>query len=196
MGVVGFSLALAAHLAAGGSAPGPAALVLLAGLIGLAAVLLTGARLSPIRVGTSLSAMQVILHEVLMWLGAPTDCLTAEVSAHGGMQAGSGSQPVLECSTGMSHAGMDPGSLLAATIMVGAHIAATAVMAALLAHGERALWLLAACVGQARPLRTSLPELPAVRVMTSATPRMLRAQFDCGGAGRRGPPMRSPLAAG
>ena len=40
--VVGFVHALAAHVAAGGGTPGPVVLLLLGGLIGLAAVLLTG----------------------------------------------------------------------------------------------------------------------------------------------------------
>ena len=46
LGVVGFVLALVAHLAAGGAAPGPVVLLLLAGLIGVASVLLTGAWLT------------------------------------------------------------------------------------------------------------------------------------------------------
>ena len=49
LGVVGFVLALAAHVAAGGAEPGPVVLLLLAGLVGLAAVLLTGVRLTPVR---------------------------------------------------------------------------------------------------------------------------------------------------
>ena len=49
LGVTGFVLALMAHVAAGGGAPGPVALLLLAGLIGLGAFLLTVVRLSPLR---------------------------------------------------------------------------------------------------------------------------------------------------
>ena len=58
LGVVGFVLALAAHVTAGGARPGPVVLLLLAGLIGLAAVLLTGARLSPVRHGPDSVAPQ------------------------------------------------------------------------------------------------------------------------------------------
>jgi hypothetical protein len=73
--VFGRGLALAAHVAAGRATLGSAVLLLLAGMIGLAAVLLTGARLSPARVGVSLAAMQVVVHEAFMWLSAPAACV-------------------------------------------------------------------------------------------------------------------------
>ena len=124
LSIVGFVLALVAHAAAGGVAPGPVALLLLAGLVGLAAVLLTGGRLGPVRVGVSLTTMQVVLHEVFMRLGTTG-------MAHTGM-TDSGM-----AGTGMAEAGMTERSLLAATAMVDAHVAAIAVIAVLLAYGEK-----------------------------------------------------------
>jgi hypothetical protein len=193
LGVVGFVLALAAHVAAGGVAPGPVVLLLPAGLIGLAAVLITRVRLSPVRIGISLTAMQVVLHEVFMRLGERAGCLMTGVSAPAGAHLGHG-QPMLGCATGMAHAGMGQPSVLVAPAMVGAHVAATAMMAALLTCGEKLLWALAGFVRPPRWLRVGLPELPAVQVFSFGAPRMFRMRFACGGVGRRGPPPRSLFA--
>jgi len=187
LGVVGFILALTAHAAAGGSVPGPAVLFLVAGLIGLAAVLLTGARLSPVRVGISLGVMQVVLHEVFGWLGSPSNCLTAAMSAPAGGPRGH-SRPILDCASGMASSGMGHTSILGAMPMVVAHVVATAVMAGLLAYGEKALWFLADWVRPPRWLPVRPPELPARRVESARAPRMLRVRFARGGVGRRGPP--------
>ena len=194
LGVVGFVLALVAHVAAEGAAPEPVALLLLAGLTGLVAVLLTGAKLSPVRVGVSLTAMQVVLHEAFMWLGSPAACLVTGVSAPAGGHMGHGGQPMIECATGMAHAGMGQTSMFAATTMVGAHVAATAVMATLLAYGEKVLWFLAGCVRPPRWLRVRLPAPPAMPAVSCGAPRMLRVRFACGGVGRRGPPPRGLFA--
>jgi hypothetical protein len=78
--------------------------------------------------------------------------------------------------------------------MVGAHVIATALMAALLAYGEKVLWFLAGWVRPVKWLRPGLPELHQVLVVPDGTPRMLRVRFDCGGVGRRGPPTRDLLA--
>ena len=187
LGFVGFVLALVAHVAAGGVTPGPAALLLLAGLISLATVLLTGARLSPVRIGLFLAVMQVVLHEALMWLGAPAGCVMTGASAPSGGHLGH-SQQMLDCATTMAQAGMGHRSMFATTIMVGAHVAATAVMAALLAFGEKMLWFLAGYVRPLRRIRTGLPAPSAVSLVLCGEPRMLRVQFAAGGVGRRGPP--------
>jgi hypothetical protein len=196
LGVVGFLLALGAHVAAGGAAPGPVVVLLLAGLIGAAAVLLTGARLNPVRVVVSLAIMQVCLHEAFTRLSGPADCLMAGVSAPAGghLGMGQGAQLVLDCATGLTHAGMVRGSMSAAMTMLGAHVAATAVMAALLAYGDRVLWALAAWVRPVPWLPMGLPELPAARVFSCGAPPMLRVRFPCGGVGRRGPPPRGRFA--
>ena len=78
--------------------------------------------------------------------------------------------------------------------MVGAHVAATAVMAALLAYGEQVLWFLAGCVGPLRWLRMCLPELPPARVVSSGVPPMFRLRLACCGVGRRSPPPRGLFA--
>jgi hypothetical protein len=94
----------------------------------------------------------------------------------------------------MAEAGMGQTSMFAGTAMVGAHIAATAVMAALLTYGEKVLWLLAGWVLPPRWLRVVLPELPEVRVGSSPAPTVVRARFAYGGVGLRGPPLRGLLA--
>src|SRR5450631_166691 len=196
LGVVGFLLALATHVAAGGAGPGPLVVLLLAGLIGAAAVLLTGARLSPVRVVASLAIMQVFLHEAFARLSGPADCLMAGVSpqAGGHLGMGQGAQLVLDCATGLTHAGMVRGSMSAAMTMLAAHVAATAVMAALLAYGDRVLWALAGWVRPAPWLPMGLPELPAARVFSCGAPPILRVRFPYGGVGRRGPPPRGLFA--
>jgi hypothetical protein len=196
LAVVGFNLALIAHVSAGGAAPAAAVLLLLAGLVCLAAVLVTRTRLNLVRIGISLSALQLVLHEALMRLGSPAVCPVTEVSTTSSMHMGHGGQPMASCAAGLAHAGLGQGSILATTTMVGAHLAATAVMAGLLAYGEKALWFLAGYVRPARWLRVSLPEpkTPA-RIVTSGGPPTLCRQFTSGGVGRRGPPMRGLLTA-
>jgi hypothetical protein len=165
------------------------ALTLLAGLIGVAVVLLTAIRLSPVRIGMSLAAMQVVLHEAFMWLGAPADCATAAVSASGAMQMGHSGQPALACATGMAYPEMGQGTTFGTAAMVVAHVAATAAMAALLAYGEQVLWFLARWVRPAPWLRVRPPGVPAAQAASSsAPPPMVRVQLAPGGVGRRGPP--------
>jgi len=169
LGVGGFVLALIAHVAAQGDVPGPAPLLLLGGLTGLAALLLTGIRLSPVRVGLSLIVMQLALHEAFMWLSTT------------GM-------------TGMTEAGMNHRSPLSDMAMVGAHVAATMLMAALLAAGEKMLWFLAGFVIPIRWPRMKLPELSAVSLTPAGRTPSLRGRFADGGVGRRGPPRHGLIA--
>jgi len=190
LGIAGFVLALVAHLAAGGAAPGLVVLLLLAGLTGLAAVLATGVLLGPVRVVLSLTAMQVALHEAFMWLGSSTGCAMTGVSAPAGTDMGRGTEPMLDCATGMAQAGMAMTPMLASALMVTAHLAATAAVAALLAYGEKVLWFLAGWVRPRRWLRVVLPEIPPVRICDSGAPRIPPVQLDRGGVGRRGPPPR------
>jgi hypothetical protein len=193
LGIAGFVLALVGHVAAGGSAPGLAVLVLLAWLIGLAAVLLTRVRLSAVRVGLSLTSIQVVLHEAFMRLSAPVDCLMTGASAATG-HPGHGGPGVLDCATTVTQEGMGQRSVLATATMVVAHVAATAVLAALLAYGEKVLWFLAGCMPAPRWLRIRLPEIPVVVVVSPRAPRMLRVRSAYGGVGLRGPPPQGLLA--
>jgi hypothetical protein len=196
LGVVAFVLASVAHVVAGGAAPGPAVFLLLAGLIGMASVLLTRVRLSPLRVVVSLAGMQVLLHQAFMRLSAPAGCVLTGMSAPAGghVAMGHGGQLAPECASGMVHAGMGQGSMSSAMIMLGAHIAATALMAALLAYGEKLMWFLAGWVRPARWLPAGAPVLPAVRAFSYGAPSMLRVRFACGGVGRRGPPPQGLFA--
>jgi len=189
LAVVGFTLALVAHVTGGGAVPRPAVLLFLAGLIGLAAVLLTRTRLTPLRVGLALSAMQAGLHEAFMRLGAQAGCPMTDGSLTGGMQMGHGSQPVAVCANGVSHAGLAQSSMLTGTTMIGAHLAATAVMVGLLAYGEKVLWFLAGCVRPARWLRVVPAEAPPARIAAPVAPPTTCLQLTSGGVGRRGPPM-------
>jgi len=191
LGVAGFVLALVAHVAAGGASPEPGVLLLLAGCTGLITWLLTGVRVSPVRVVVSLAAMQVVLHEALMRLSVAAPCLmpVMEPAAGGNAGMGHGGQPVLECATSMApHPGMGPRSIFATTTMLGAHLVATMVMAALLAYGERALWFLAGLVRPPRSLSAVRPQPPKIRMFPYGEPRVARACFASGGVGRRGPP--------
>jgi hypothetical protein len=190
LGIGGFVLALMAHLAAGGATPGPVVLLLLAGLTGLAALLLTGVRLRPVQVVVSLTTMQVALHEAFMWPGSPTACAMTGMSAPTGKEMDVGTEPMLDCATGMAQAGMGRTSVLAGLAMVIAHVAATAAMTAVLAYGEKVLWFLAGWVRPRRWLRVVLAEIPPARIGFSGAPRMSLMAFACGGVGRRGPPPR------
>jgi hypothetical protein len=188
LGVVGFVLALVAHRMAGGAAPGLIVLNLLAGLTGLAALLLTAVRLSPLRIGVSLAAMQVALHEAFQWLGAPAGWAPGAGSATGAMQVGQVGQPALAFGTGMTDPGMGQGPVLGTTAMLGAHVAATVVMAALLANGEKVLWFLARWVRPAPWLRVHVTHRPVAQTVSASTPPRLRVRLSTGGVGRRGPP--------
>lgn len=194
LGVVGFVLALVAHVAAGGTAPPPAMLLALASLIALTALLVTGVRMTPLRVTMSLAAMQMVLHAAFMRLGVPADCSMTAVGPPTAGHLGHGSQPGLECAAGMAQAGLGQPSVLSASAMLFAHVAATAVMAALLAYGEKVLWFLASWVHPPRTSRVILSEPPAVPIMTSGAPRMFGLQLASGGVGRRGPPARGPFS--
>jgi hypothetical protein len=196
LGIVALALAFLAHVAAGGAAPGPVVLVLLAGLIGLATVVLTADRLSPVRIGLSLAAMQVVLHETFMWLGAPTDCAMAALSVRGAMQMGHGGPATLACANGMAPAGMGQGQTLGAWAMFCAHVGAMTVMAVLLAYGEKVLWFLAGWVRPTGWLRVRLPQLRAVQAIASVAPPIMRVRFASGGVGRRGPPPQALPAIG
>jgi hypothetical protein len=185
LALVAFSLALVAHVTAGGAAPGPAVLLPLAGFIGLAAALLTRTLLTPLRIGISLGAVQVGLHEAFMRLGSLPDCPMTDGSMAGGMQMGHGGQPMAACATGLAHAGLAQGSALTGSTMIGAHLAATAVMAG----------LLAGCARPARWLRVAPPEPPSARAAACHAPPTTCPQLTSGGIGRRGPPMSGLLTA-
>lgn len=195
LGVAGFLLALVAHVTAGGAPPIWVVLVLLAGLTGLAAVLLTSVRLGPLRIGMSLAAMQVLLHEAFMWLAAPAACAMTGMSAPGAMQVGPLGPPALACATGMAHPQMGQGQVFGATAMLGAHVVATALMTVLLTHGEKVLWFLARWVRPASWLRVRPAQLFAPQALSpTASPMVVRVRLASGGLGRRGPPPRAPSA--
>jgi len=193
LGVAGFVLALMAHLGAGGAAPEPVVLLTLAGLIALSAVLITGVRLTPLHVATSLAAMQVFLHEAFMRLGVPVGCSMSGMTSPTLRPMSHGGRPALECAAGIAQVELGQQSPFSSSAMLCAHVAATVVMAAMLAYGEKVLWFLAGWVRPLRTVRMRLSELPAVPTMTSGPPRILSVQLASGGIGRRGPPGRDLL---
>jgi len=139
--------------------------------------------------------MQVGLHEAFMWLGSNPACPMTDVSMASGMQMGHGGQPVAACATSLAQAGLAQNSMLTGTTMIGAHLAATALMAGLLAYGEKVLWLLAGWVRPARWLRVVPTEPPPARIAAYGGLPTICLQLTSGGVGRRGPPMSGQLTA-
>jgi hypothetical protein len=144
------TLAAGAHVLGGGDLPGPGILLAVLALTGLAATTATRLKLNVAAMSALLGAGQLALHEIFTTFSAPglaTGALAAAGSADGhhpsGTAAALGAAAHLH---GTDSAG--------GTLMVVAHIVATATCALLLAKGEDALWALAAWL---RPL-VRLPE--------------------------------------
>lgn len=170
------SLALAAHVGAGGHAPGP-------GLIGLCALVtatvfmaLTGRRLGRTTTMVALGVLQIALHTTFSAAthAGPADRYGSSACGHVHLL----SHGVMPADTPMH---MGPGMLLA-------HLAATFVLGCVLAHGEALLWSLAAYFGMRLPRPRPAPALwesPAP-VSTPAPPVMATVDpVPC----RRGPPV-------
>ena len=182
------TLAAGAHVLGGGVLPAPGILVAVLALTGLAATTATRLKLNVAAMTALLGAGQFALHEVFTAFSATG--LTAGAVATGAASAdvhhvASAAAPVIGAASHLH--GLDTA---AGTIMLLAHIAATAACALLLAKGEDALWALAAWL---RPL-VLLPEAvapdagaaPAVPCLPPVSPfrpwRNLRQDS------RRGPP--------
>ena len=172
VGAFGAALAAAAHVAAGGQTPALVAVALAAVAVAAGAYAAAGGALGAARLLALLLAAQALLHAAF------------ELTATAG--------------TGHAHHGGDaPGALTPAGegSMIAAHVAATLVLALLLARGEA--WLfgagrlalglvrrLACAAGPAtvgRATRAVRPALPLVRSQPSLRPL-------AGAASRRGPP--------
>ncbi|PTT61446.1 hypothetical protein DBR22_18900 [Arthrobacter sp. HMWF013] len=141
------TLAGAAHVFGGGDLPAPPILLAVLALTGLAATTATRLKLNVPAMAALLGAGQVALHEVFGAFSAPglsTGQLAAEPHHLSGAAA-----PALETAAHLHGQDSPTG-----TMMLVAHILATAACALLLAKGEDSLWALAAWL---RPL-TRLPE--------------------------------------
>ena len=66
-------------------------------------------------------------------LAVPANCVMTGMTGMTGGQMGHGARPVVDCATAMVRSGMGR-PVFAAAVMVGAHVEATAVTAALLAY--------------------------------------------------------------
>ncbi len=168
------ALALAAHVGAGGRAPGPGMIALCTLVTAIVFMALTGRRLGRTTTMVSLGLLQVALHTTFSAAtgASPTDhyasvCGHAHLLSHGVMPAGTP---------------MHMGPLMLLT-----HVGATVALGMLLSHGEALLWSLSAYVGLRLPRPGPAPALwhtPAPRV-GPATPVIAAVDpVPC----RRGPP--------
>jgi hypothetical protein len=130
LGATSLSLALGAHLAAGGQRPPLTLLLVCAGVLALTAAAATAGRVRLLLLLLLLGAQQVLLHLVLDAGGSAVGC--GAVDSHLGHLAEAGR------SCAPSAAGTT-----SAWAMVAAHVLATGATAWLLSRGEQALWALA-----------------------------------------------------
>ncbi|WP_286961444.1 MULTISPECIES: hypothetical protein [Arsenicicoccus] len=179
LAVVMISLAALAHVLGGGALPGGGVLTVLLGLVLVTCLIASGRRLGAPSIGAILGGGQLALHEAFALLGT-----TGADAASLGHVVGSGHHAVL-----VTHAGQAGSGHHLSLSMVLAHVLATVVTAAVLARGERALWLLA---GWLAPVIRLLLERPAhwprPAAITVAVPRLRSAELVLA-APRRGPPL-------
>lgn len=215
-------LAVGAHLVAGGSTPATPILLLAAAFLLLASVALAGRRFTPVRLLAVLGLGQLALHGVFSWIGTTTCAVLPAALASGAGQPAAHAHHLPDAAQDLSGC-LAPGvgsasasasvDVLAhgahlgsggpgAVTMVAAHAVATLLVAALVARGERVLWLaaevLVVCVRGARLLVVLLVRsaVDHVTVLTGSRVRPLPAAPHLWVAPRRGPPRdRFTLAA-
>jgi hypothetical protein len=147
LGLVCVLLALSGHLAGGGHAPSPWAVVILALPMAALCLGLTARRRGVGSIGAVVAGSQLVLHEALMWFQAGTACTgPADVHAHahlpahlGQAEAVSGCRPMAGMASALP---AGAGGSRAAALMVLSHALAAAVTTVVLAHGEALLWRL------------------------------------------------------
>ncbi|WP_311214586.1 MULTISPECIES: hypothetical protein [unclassified Arthrobacter] len=138
------TLAVAAHVLAGGELPAFPVMTALAAVVALSAVMLAGRKMTAPVLAAYLGIGQATLHLAFSALSGP-GTPTPAVAHHGGLPGGTGS-----VAAGAPH---DHLSADASLGMLGMHVAAVLVTALLMARGESALWALA---GWLRPLVETL----------------------------------------
>jgi hypothetical protein len=195
-GVVTLALASGAHVAAGGALPSMMVLALLAVPLMMAALVLTSRRCGPVLLLGSLTAAQVLAHEVLMALTShvPVAMFPAELGAHHGAQALVSGQMSAHSASALEGAAVGVAGGWSVTMQV-AHVLATLVTALLLARGEQALWQLAARLLPALPGKPLMPGDAPLRAAVLVSVPALRPSVVSGGPGLRGPPVRFAAAA-
>ena len=185
LGAVG--LASAAHLAGGESLSLPVA-VLAVPAVMIVVNLLAARRRDRISLLIAMSLTQLGLHLAFMATSIAAACRLEGGSAMAGMPMEAGHRAV-HCEPSMAH-GATHAWLWPSTSMLLAHALATVLLVLILAHGEAAVWALAACLafrlprpGVAVPVpvlrRVPVPVETAFRPRSSVARRSVR---------RRGPP--------
>lgn len=170
-------LSLTAHVLAGEAAPSLVALLVLAVPVACLSTLVTGERAGLLRIGSTLAATQVGLHEGFMLLAQP-HCDQPAMAGHGHTAAGA----ALSCTPAMQMAGPS-------TVMLTAHVAAAVATGLLLWLGERVLWALVTWLAGALPQALDPLPGPAGRsARTVVVRRSTPSLTTLGGVGRRGPP--------
>ena len=184
------SLALAAHLAAGGRSPSVAGLLAIGVLLVLASVGAAGRQRGAVAIVVGLGATQWVLHHafsVLAVAGSGTALASASGSAgsHHLAHALPPAAGVLPAA-GMADMHAGPG-------MLSFHLVASALTALLLARGEAVLWRLVGCLCPRLPLAAASPAVAVQLPVAVQSGAPVRLRLLTGGLGRRGPP-RARLA--
>ncbi|HYN30560.1 MAG TPA: hypothetical protein VES95_11950 [Dermatophilaceae bacterium] len=174
-------LSTSAHTLAGGTAADPALLLVLAALVAPLCWWSTRIRLRPAHLVALLLGGQALVHLALTTMAPAGSGTATRVAGH----AHGALVPVLAAP---GAGATDPATGAPGLLMLGAHVAATVLTAAVLARGEALLWAVARRLLtsparptlRARPVRLGLPA-PAVAL----TPAL------AGPAGARAPPRRA-----
>ncbi len=173
------SLSLAAHVAAGGSAPGLVGLLLVVVPVLAATLLTTGRRLGLTGIGSLVAITQVGLHSAFMALTMNSGMA---LTMNGGMARtmGGGAGAVVTAShhsqsvitTGGAVSGpslVDLALSGGSPAMTGAHVVAAGLVALILARGEAALWSLWSWLAPPMPVAARLGVLAGEPVATGRT---------------------------
>jgi hypothetical protein len=188
-------LACSAHLAGGGEAVSAPVALLSVPAVMIVINVLAGRQRGPGILLFAMALTQCGLHLAFMAASITGSCQA--MGAHpmppmAGMPAGSGpsAQLAMQCGPAMAHGGA-AGGLWPSTPMLLAHALAGVLLVLLLAHGEKAVWALAACLR----FRFVLPDrpallLPAVRRLPVAAYAAVRPghEVHLRTLRRRGPP--------
>jgi hypothetical protein len=187
LGSVAFTLAMSAHVVAGGRTPSMAISVVLAiACVGVCLVL-TARRLGVVAIATALGALQLGLHYAFMWLPS-SGCVADSPTAMALTRVHGAPAQMLACEP-MASGHVASMAQLPTMLMLGAHAVATLATALFLARGERVLWLLVSAAWTVFHSVGPVLILPAGRRCQPAlTGGVGHALVALGGIGRRGPP--------
>jgi hypothetical protein len=165
-------LAAAAHLAGGGRLPGVTALLLLAVPVAWAAFFLTRARRGWPIVISSLLAVEAGLHAGLSLLSGPVAHVAPiPMAVDGPMMTGAHTMVMTHTEAALTSGGGMSGMPLVPSLgMILAHLAATVLTGAALAHGEQLLWCLWTWLHHAVTIFADLVVLPLPRPLLAAWP--------------------------